>query len=467
MKAIKSKKWYTAEASKRCRLCHTDAELSRKPVHGRLIKKAEAPPCAECHGSHYIKSISEWKRGMTETAYCLTCHKYGIKMQLKSGELLSLYVDESLIRKSVHRDLHCGACHSGFSKTEHPVRVFDSKRSYSIKTSDICKKCHADVYAKYEDSIHFIVLKEGSVGSPVCTDCHGFHLISKPEKALGLISCKGCHTDIDEAYKKSIHEIARAEGKEDVPVCSSCHNAHDVKVTAMTMKMNDKCFMCHKDAEDVHKRWLYNQPIRLSSFTKLHFDTVSCATCHCPDTERGLYLILYDNKTGKPFPAEDTFKLLGTDATGLMEKIDTDGDRSINGPELWKMVRMLNEKGVDVTFRGRLDVTKGTELHQLSAKERAVRECAQCHRADSEFFRKVSIVLLKTDGRPILFNAKQEVVGSLFTVLPVSEFYAVGATRVKLLDILFIVAIVGGVAVPVGHITLRIITSPIRRRRKK
>ena len=66
----------------------------------------------------------------------------------------------------------------------------------------------------------------------------------------------------------------------------------------------------------------------------------------------------------------------------------------------------------------------------------------------------------------MLLPAKKEVLNSIYTILPVSKFYALGSSSVKLLDILFIVALLGGIAVPIGHIAFRVITSPLRALRR-
>jgi hypothetical protein len=76
------------------------------------------------------------------------------------------------------------------------------------------------------------------------------------------------------------------------------------------------------------------------------------------------------------------------------------------------------------------------------------------------------MVIKKADGKPILFKAKKEVVNSFYTIVPATKFYALGSTSIKLFDILFVVALLGGIAVPIGHISLRIITSPLRSLRK-
>ena len=43
---------------------------------------------------------------------------------------------------------------------------------------------------------------------------------------------------------------------------------------------------------------------------------------------------------------------------------------------------------------------------------------------------------------------------------------ALGGTRIKILDIIGILMVVGGMSVPIVHITLRILTSPIREARR-
>lgn len=465
IKKVKSKKEYSSDASKVCTMCHPDEQLRKKPIHSSLMTKAT---CVECHGSHSINRMAAQKIGLKENQYCLTCHRSKLSMTMRNRESLSAFVDESALRSSAHGNLQCSDCHSGFSKTGHPVKIFSSRRDYSIVTSDICRKCHTDAATKYEGSIHYSVLKGGDLKAPACTDCHGGHSVAKAtkDKTLGLISCNKCHGEMKSSYETSIHYTARIKGVENAPVCSSCHNAHDVKVTAMTMKIKDACLKCHKDAEKIHKKWLSNPPFKLSSFAGLHFDAVACAACHSTDAGRGIYLGLYDRKTGKPLPEEDVLKLLETESPGLMEKMDINGDGSIDAREIWNLFKQLYKKGATTTFIGRMDVRKGAESHQIAGKAKAVRECEKCHRPDSEFFKDVFIVISKADGRPTLFDAKKEALNSFFSILPVSKFYALGSTNVKLLDILFIIAVLGGIAVPIGHVTLRIITSPLRSLRR-
>ena len=51
---------------------------------------------------------------------------------MKNGESVSVTVDDSAIANSAHGKLQCTDCHSDFSKTQHPIRSFDTRRAYEI-----------------------------------------------------------------------------------------------------------------------------------------------------------------------------------------------------------------------------------------------------------------------------------------------------------------------------------------------
>lgn len=467
VRKFKDKKEYAANAAKVCTMCHTDEQLRKNPVHGSLISKAT---CVECHGSHYIKSVKAEKIAEKENSYCFSCHKRKLSMTMKNGESLSIYVDEAVLIKSVHGSLPCNNCHTGFSKSAHPIRTFQSKRDYSVfSLSNVCKKCHANVYMQYKGSIHFSLLKSGNPKAPTCADCHGeAHSIEsiKQNRSLGLTSCNKCHGDMNSSYEASIHGKAWNKGNQQAPICSSCHNAHNIESARMTTKIKESCLRCHKNTEKMHNKWLSNPPITLASFAGTHFDAVSCAACHSTDAGRAIYLSIYDRKTGKPLPQEELLKMLDTDSSGLMGKIDTNGDGIIDAKELWNLFKELYKKGVTTTFLGKMDVRKATEAHLIGSKAEAVKDCEKCHRPDTEFFKDVFIVIKKADGKPLILNAKKDVLNSVFSILPLSKFYALGSTNIKLFDILFIIALIGGIAVPIGHISLRIITSPLRSLRR-
>jgi predicted CXXCH cytochrome family protein len=427
-------------------------------MHRELITKDKALTCAECHSPHARKRIADRKPDVNVNQHCLACHRHELSISI-AGKVMSLKIDESLLKGSVHNKHSCTDCHAEFSKEQHPVRTFASIRNHSITVSGVCRKCHSDKFALVEGSIHSVMLKKGMLGAPVCTDCHGFHTVSPKAKYKTMVGapCKKCHEDIFNAYKESVHGKAKVKGVEKAPICSSCHQAHDVKVTSLTKQMKSVCLGCHEGAIDAHKKWLTN--------TELHLDAIGCAACHSPNVEREIYLRFYNLTAGTLFFEEHVLNLLGTDRDGLRKELDPDGN-GIDAYELGRIAGHLEKKGMKVALVGRMDIRKGTDPHQLALKSDAVKDCERCHRADSEFFKHVSVAVIRADGKPTIFEAKQEVLGSLVSLLPLSNFYVLGSTRIWLLDILFILAVLGGVSVPVAHIMLRILTIPIREARR-
>jgi hypothetical protein len=66
----------------------------------------------------------------------------------------------------------------------------------------------------------------------------------------------------------------------------------------------------------------------------------------------------------------------------------------------------------------------------------------------------VTISLVQPQGQRLRYGANADVLSSPISLESVGGFYAIGATRIKLLDILVILAIVGGLGVAVGHLAL-------------
>jgi hypothetical protein len=465
VKTINSRKEYSAQMYRKCRICHTDQQLSKNPLHSQLMARAS---CAECHGSHYIKGVKAEKVAVQENIYCISCHRNQLFLTMKNGESLSLYIDQSMVGNSVHGKLKCTECHAGFSKTVHPVRSFNSRRDYSILTADACRKCHAEVSKQFEGSVHLSLLKTGNLKAPTCTDCHGAHGIAsaKKDRTVGLTSCNKCHADMKPSYESSVHGKAFIKGKAEAPSCSSCHNAHNIESTTMTTKIKDGCLKCHKDAAKAHNKWLKNPPIALPTFAKAHFDVVSCAACHSPDAKRRIYLTLYNQKTEKPLPEEELVKLLDTEPRKLKEGFDPNKDGKVDGQDLLKIFGNLFSKGVSTTFMGTMDVSNSVESHMIAPKAEAVKNCEKCHIPGTEFYNDVFVAVKKSNGKPILIPAEKDTVRSVFSIIPVRKFYAIGGSSIELWDILFIVALIGGIAVPIGHMSLRIIFSPIRSLRR-
>jgi predicted CXXCH cytochrome family protein len=186
-----------------------------------------------------------------ETEICLSCHgDKTLAVTLASGEVRSLYVDQQGFAHSVHGSkLGCTDCHAGMTEVPHAARPFKTLREFTVAYYDQCKRCHFKEYTKTLDSVHFQALARGDRTAPVCVDCHGAHGITPPGTPRTQISatCAKCHQGVSVAYAKSVHgsELAR---NGDVPVCTDCHQTHDVggpKEQGWRLRTPEICASCH------------------------------------------------------------------------------------------------------------------------------------------------------------------------------------------------------------------------------
>ncbi len=457
---------FTAAMASGCRKCHSDNQLRAKGNHAYVAEKADVPLCTECHGGHNVLRVSEWKSSLRGNEYCLLCHSRNISKIFGSGERLSLLIDPSNLASSVHNKHDCSHCHAEYTRDSHPIRAYEGSREHSVAVSGICRRCHEDKYALMKGSIHYnlsflageTLISRGSPKAPVCTDCHGFHTVG-PRATYETVSgvpCRKCHEDIFRIYSTSVHGMARANGEHKAPLCASCHFAHEINFTGMTDKIKGSCLGCHEGVEARHKKWLPN--------AELHLSVIACAACHAPTSKKGIYLQLIDKNTGKPFTRGQILQLLGTTSEELSARLDTHG-RGLDSYELSYILKQLNDKGgeAQVTYLGRMDVEKYSEAHQLSLKKYAIRECESCHSKGSKFFNRVTLAVVRTEGGIERYPIAPDVLTSIGSTLTSRQFYVLGGTRIALLDWAGILVVFCGILFPVAHITIRVLTAPMRK----
>jgi hypothetical protein len=389
---------------------------------------------------------------------CLGCHSVeGLDKKLANGETLSLHVDGSAFAKSVHSMIGCTVCHADTTLENHPPlkKKIASVRENSLALAKVCRSCHADKFKLYEGSIHAALLREGNPVAPICTDCHSPHEVMAKagfDIANGA-PCSKCHGSIFEAYAGSVHGQARKQGRVGAPVCSSCHSAHDVKAAAGEDKLKENCYGCHQGALPAHQKWLPN--------AKLHLQTVSCPACHAPGVKRRVDLRLYDSTAQKRMVEKQGVPQFEMRARA----IDTD-EKGLNASQVRRLLQEFNNDGMQgkAVLRGRLEVDGEVEAHQLADKSKAVAQCESCHRAGSEPFQRVTISIAGPDGRPVRYAAHEEVLSSPISVESAGGFYVIGGTRIKLLDVLVVLALLAGIGIPVVHFTVKMLARKLAKR---
>lgn len=379
---------------------------------------------------------------------CLDCHSAeGLEKELANGEKLSLHVEGGAFAKSAHSMLGCAVCHADVTLKNHPPleRKIASIRENSLALTKVCRSCHAETYKLYDSGTHAALVREGNPAAPVCSDCHSPHavVLKAGYDATTGAPCSKCHDSVFNAYSGSVHGQARKQGRAEAPLCSTCHGSHDVSASAAEDGLKNTCLGCHSGASQAHQSWLPN--------AERHLRTVSCAACHAPGAKRKVDLRLYDSEAQKRIAEKEGVPQFESRARAM----DTEG-KGLNGMALQSLLREFSRDGMEgkVTLRGRLEVASGEEAHGLADKAKAVRQCESCHRAGSDPFQSVTISITGPDGRPLRYDAQREVLSSAISVDSIGGFYVIGATRIRLLDMLVALALLVGVGVPIVHLTL-------------
>jgi hypothetical protein len=340
--------------------------------------------------------------------------------------------------------------------------------AYGIE-NDECMECHSDDSLEREESegmkkdlyIDYTNFKYSvhNVNGIMCVDCHSDieelnwdNDVPHPT-SLEMVDCDGCHVEEGEAYLDSVHK--KAGGKGITIPCYACHGYHFVthlEADSVFERENKFCLKCHNP--DHFHDWLPQK--------ETHFAFVECAVCHAPESPRYISLRFYDLITNKFLGAEALLEALKTDFDGFMDKIDRDGDDVINLEELEDMVLLLRQDDIRGTFHGELVMELVPTVHHVN-RGGANRECEQCHNPQSPFFEEVYITLNRDDGTSQRHKVERRVLESYY----VNHFYAIGGTRVRFLDKIGLILIVGGLSVVTGHLFARIVTAPIRRKRRE
>jgi predicted CXXCH cytochrome family protein len=303
---------------------------------------------------------------------------------------------------------------------------------------------------KFNHSVHHI-------NGILCVDCHAdiaeldFAEDVPHKKDLIKVSCASCHDEEAVAFANSVHTKISSKGI--TMTCYACHDYHyttHLAAAPVADRENNFCAKCHNPYQG--HDWLPKQAE--------HFAFVECTVCHAPEVPRHIHLKFFDLVTNKFYKGEEILQILGISYDQFLPLVDTNKDGTIGEGEFEIFELMLRQKNVHAIFHAELVAEMAPVAHQVN-RGVAERNCEKCHTADSSYFNAVTIVLTKEDGRVDHHQVERSVLESY----SLRHFYIYAGTRVKLLDMIGIILIGGGLCGVLGHLTIRILTIPLRRKK--
>jgi len=267
-----------------CATCHRlDASIYLESDHGRALSRGitQAATCTSCHGmTHTLLSSRDPKspvhrRNIPQT--CGRCHgdmekmsKFGLSERRPLDTYL-LSVHGKALKKGRLDAAVCSDCHG--THRLHRACNPESK-IYRGNIPATCSKCHENAGELYGRSIHGKATRAGIMESPVCTDCHGEHMIRSVTDPISPVwvgnitgTCSACHDSEKLAeqfglpvnrlrtYQDSYHSLAARRGDLRVANCASCHGWHDVLPSYDTessvhpKNLPRTCNKCHPGAQ--------------------------------------------------------------------------------------------------------------------------------------------------------------------------------------------------------------------------
>ncbi|HKS80812.1 MAG TPA: cytochrome b/b6 domain-containing protein [Candidatus Acidoferrales bacterium] len=267
-----------------CNHCHSDEVKDfLSSIHGQAAQKGDpqAPTCLSCHGPVHKIIVSQdpaspvAKKNLPDT--CAACHSDPVflaKHQIPFAQPVEMYKVSAhgrAIAAGNENAASCSDCHG--SHAIYEARDPRSKVNH-WNVPSTCGACHTEIAKTYSESVHGKAVALGATDAPVCTDCHGEHVILAPSEPsslvnparVSLVTCGRCHgnTTIDARYNlpadrvpsfaDSYHGLASRAGSQTVANCASCHGVHNIfpssdpRSTVNPANLAHTCGACHTGA---------------------------------------------------------------------------------------------------------------------------------------------------------------------------------------------------------------------------
>ncbi len=274
-----------APATVKCATCHAEQQAQYdNGFHAKAIKEGDtkAATCVDCHGSpHELLPASDPNSKVNHANIpktCGACHGQKFVME-GSGQTTQPYTSyqESVHGRAVAAGNTSAAVCTDCHGTHEILNAADPKSPiFKFNVPETCAKCHGSIKTEFMGSIHGQAIARGDWQAPVCTDCHGIHLIksvvdpTSPVAAqqLAKTTCGRCHEGVrltqefgipgrrETTYMASYHGLATEGGSNIAANCASCHGVHNIlpssdpKSTINKANLVVTCGKCHPGATE-------------------------------------------------------------------------------------------------------------------------------------------------------------------------------------------------------------------------
>jgi predicted CXXCH cytochrome family protein len=201
---------------------------------------------------------------------CLMCHG---ESDLESEEGNSVFVDHGELANSVHTSVSCYDCH------EQSGADFEDMPHFEAYKPVDCQQCHRLEYTAWMEYFYKMLEKKGETDIPNCRECHGTH---DAQRHMGMdIVCDRCHQEIADLYRQSYHFKKYRQDQRKYPICTTCHDPHFkskkqvVSEIEYKQEIVDICSKCHqRDIETyIHSRHFHEMEAG-------NTDAPVCTSCH-------------------------------------------------------------------------------------------------------------------------------------------------------------------------------------------
>ncbi len=252
-----------------CSKCHEQiGQDYQRSKHGQLFAKQDpnAPVCKECHGTHHVMGRRDPQSPTFATnlpSLCARCHREGEKAAVRYAgaqhEIIQHYREsihgKGLLKSGLTVTATCTNCHT--AHRELPKSDPES----TVNANNVpatCGQCHHGIQEQFVNSVHSRTVTHTKQDLPVCSDCHSAHQIRRADedgfKLDIMAKCGRCHAEIAKTYFDTYHGKVSRLGYTKTAKCYDCHGAHDIlKVTDPRSHLSranvvDTCRKCHADA---------------------------------------------------------------------------------------------------------------------------------------------------------------------------------------------------------------------------